>query len=125
VRTGFVNVGRVDDFREGRGKAVDVEGVTVGVYRVEGRWYALKDACPHMGASLCEGQLKGGAVVCHWHGWEFDLERGRPTRQSKKRATTYRVEVRDGQVWVEVPQTEPDPAGDDWIAFDPGKHFKS
>ena len=108
---------------EGQGETFTVGERLVAVFNDGGKYHAIDDVCPHMGASLCEGQLKGGAEVCHWHGWEFDLESGRPTRQSKKRATTYRVEVRDGQVWVELPQTEPDSSDDDWIAFDPGKHF--
>ena len=124
MRDGFVNVGPVDDFREGRGKAVDVEGVTVGIYRVGESWHALKDCCPPMGASLCEGRLNGRAVVCHWHGWEFDLESGLPYRPSKKRATTSPVESRDGAVCVDSPGAETDAAEDEWVAFDPDKHPK-
>ena len=26
------------------------------------------DACPHMGASLAEGRVEGGCIVCPWHG---------------------------------------------------------
>ena len=47
-------------------------------YRVDGRWLVAwrdgpslrvaPDACPHMGASLAEGCVSSGRIVCPWHG---------------------------------------------------------
>lgn len=47
-------------------------------YRIEGRdhvvWRAgttamvAPDACPHLGASLADGRVRDGRVVCPWHG---------------------------------------------------------
>ena len=72
----FVKVGKVDDFREGRGSVVRLDGKKVAVFKIGGRLQAVQDACPHMGASLADGRLEDGRVVCHWHGWSFDLESG-------------------------------------------------
>ena len=49
---GFVEVGRTADFPKNRGRAVDLDGKKVAVIRVEDRWFAIQDSCPHMGASL-------------------------------------------------------------------------
>ena len=122
----WVHVGLVDDFREGRGRAVVVDGVKVGVFKRHGRLYALKDACPHMGASLTDGKLVGNEVTCFWHGWTFDLATGRTRQSSWACAGVYGVDVRDDGVWLLPPKPEemPAPEEDDWVPFDPDRHLK-
>lgn len=54
-------------------------------YRIAGRelviWRAgaelrvAPDACPHMGASLAEGSVRDGLLVCPWHGLELGAGR--------------------------------------------------
>jgi nitrite reductase/ring-hydroxylating ferredoxin subunit len=71
---------------------VDVGGKSIGVFNVDGEYFALKNVCPHQLAPLCEGQVSGtvvsdgagdyakvrdGEIIrCPWHGWEFDLKTG-------------------------------------------------
>ena len=61
----FVEVGRLQEFPEGRGRAVAVDGVLVAVFRLGETVYALRDACPHMGASLADGKIHDLKVSCH------------------------------------------------------------
>ena len=42
----------------------------------EGRLVAHPLVCPHKGASLANATLDGGAVVCPWHGYRFDVKTG-------------------------------------------------
>jgi nitrite reductase (NADH) small subunit/3-phenylpropionate/trans-cinnamate dioxygenase ferredoxin subunit len=102
----YVKVGRVEDFREGRGAVVRVEGKRVAVFKVGDQLHAMQDNCPHMGASLADGRLQEGRVVCHWHGWTFDLVSGQGDRQSKKWlcAKVYALKVEGGDVYVERPE---------------------
>lgn len=45
------------------------------VYRTTaGQVVVLDDRCPHRGASLACGQVKGNAIACPYHGWQFDLD---------------------------------------------------
>lgn len=44
--------------------------------KVGGMYFAIEDACPHSGASLCEGSLEGERVVCADHDWVIDLRTG-------------------------------------------------
>jgi isorenieratene synthase len=48
-----------------------VAGRDLVFWRCEGRLVAAPDACPHMGASLAEGRVRNGRVVCPWHGLEL------------------------------------------------------
>ncbi len=83
---------RVADLPPGERLLVDVEGLSIGVFNVDGEFHALANVCPHQLAPLCEGLLTGlsvaegpgeygwerdGEIVrCPWHGWEFDVTTG-------------------------------------------------
>jgi nitrite reductase/ring-hydroxylating ferredoxin subunit len=85
-------VARAADLGEGGRLIVDVAGRSIGIFRVAGRLYGLRNRCPHAGGELCRGRLLGRLsspapgryehdlgrplVRCPWHGWEFDLETG-------------------------------------------------
>ncbi len=43
---------------------------------VDGLPRAIEDACNHAGASLSEGERRGGRVACPMHGYIFDLTSG-------------------------------------------------
>ena len=104
-------VSRVSDIPEGGRVIVDLQGRQVGIFRVNGRFYALLNRCPHRGAELCRGSVVGrldapkpGEIVfskgrpsiqCPWHGWEYDLETGSSYFKSKARAYTVAIEHGD------------------------------
>lgn len=46
-----------------------VEGVELVVWRTaDGSAAAGPNACPHLGAPLCSGEVMHGKIVCRWHG---------------------------------------------------------
>jgi nitrite reductase/ring-hydroxylating ferredoxin subunit len=85
-------VGRADDIPPGSRKIVRVAGRSIGVFNVDGEYFAIRNRCPHQGAPLCEGKLWGALaadtpgnfqyesrkeiLTCIWHGWEFSLRTG-------------------------------------------------
>jgi phenylpropionate dioxygenase-like ring-hydroxylating dioxygenase large terminal subunit len=48
-----------------------VLGVDVVLWRTASGWHAALDQCPHRGAALSNGCVKGEALHCPYHGWEF------------------------------------------------------
>jgi nitrite reductase/ring-hydroxylating ferredoxin subunit len=88
---GYV-VASVGEIPPGGRKIVEVAGRSIGVFNVGGRFYALRNRCPHQGGPLCQGRLSGVVVAsrageyeyvrdgevlrCPWHGWEFDVKTG-------------------------------------------------
>ena len=112
-------VARLDDFPYGDRRIVRVDGRSIGVINVGGRFYALRNSCPHHGAPLCEGVVKGTMadtpvheyayirhnefITCPWHGYEFELATGRSIVDPQKtRVRTYEVAVEDGDVVLYV-----------------------
>lgn len=131
---GFFDAGPMEGFRRGKGKVVKIDHVDVAVFNLERGWFAIKDACPHMGASLADGRLEEGRIVCRWHDWSFDLATGEGDSQRRACARVYELKINDGHIWLKPP-TGPDPDGgpggaaddsdeDDWMRADPDSWFK-
>ena len=72
----FQTVAKVGEIPEGQGRSFAVNGTMVGVFLSQGRYLAINDFCPHMGASLAEGHVEDDAVMCPWHAWRFSLKDG-------------------------------------------------
>lgn len=65
--------------RELRGRPIALErlGERFVFWRIrDGSAHASKDRCPHLGASLACGQLRGDHLICPFHGFEFDRSGG-------------------------------------------------
>lgn len=125
-------VGRADLWVEGRGRAVECGGVTVAVFRHKGRWIALDDKCPHMGASLAAGFVAGDEVQCSWHEWRYSIETGQCPLRPWAKVRVWEVKVEGGEVWLRAPEPEspPEPPRKEhedepeWLSWDPARYFK-
>jgi nitrite reductase/ring-hydroxylating ferredoxin subunit len=72
----FVTVAKVSEIPPGTGRTVDVQGVWIALFNVNGSFYAVDNTCPHSGGPLGEGHLDGDIVECPWHGWQFNVRTG-------------------------------------------------
>jgi nitrite reductase/ring-hydroxylating ferredoxin subunit len=112
-------VARMSELPPGQRRIVEAEGRSIGVFNVHGRFYALRNSCPHQAAPLCQGAIKGMAMPgkpgeyawaregeilrCPWHGWEFDITTGRSVfNPHKTRVKTYEVTVEADDESVET-----------------------
>jgi nitrite reductase/ring-hydroxylating ferredoxin subunit len=99
----FRKVAQLSEIPEGRGHCVRVGELEVGLFRVEGRIYAMENRCPHADAPLHEGELCGAIVVCPGHGWEFDVRTGwKPEHADGWPIPCFAVRVEDGSVWIDT-----------------------
>ncbi|HKO26098.1 MAG TPA: Rieske 2Fe-2S domain-containing protein [Solirubrobacteraceae bacterium] len=125
-----VVVGKVSDFENGDRKIVDVNGKSIGVFRIDDRFYALRNRCPHQFGPLCVGELAPRAVsdgpgdvrmdsgppllACPWHGWEYDIATGQsfmgPGRGNMA-ALAYDVSVLPGSEVAEMEKSQARPDG--------------
>jgi pyruvate oxidase len=97
-------VAEVDGLDEGRVRAVTVDRRTLALCRVGDRFGALDNRCPHQGGPLGEGSIENGWLRCPWHGYDYDPITGRPPEGLVDSVVSYPVELRDGGVYVELPQ---------------------
>ena len=59
---------------------VEVSGHQIALFDVEGTYYAIDDTCTHKGGPLSEGTLSSAALICPWHGAQFDVRSGKVLR---------------------------------------------
>jgi nitrite reductase (NADH) small subunit len=101
---GRYQLGPVDQIPHGEGRAFDLGGRRVAVFRSrDGRVFASQAECPHRKGPLVDGLVGAGTVVCPLHEWRFDLETG-ATQNGSCPIEVYRVSLgADGSVTVELP----------------------
>ena len=98
----FVRVASVDEVPEGKPKAVKVDGKSVALFFHEDAYYATDNQCPHMGYPLVRGRVRNGVLTCDWHGWSYDMRGGGCFTGGCDDIEAYPVEVRNGDIWVDV-----------------------
>ena len=96
---GFVKVAESKDIEPSSMKAVDVAGEKVCIINIEGNYYAIGNVCTHVGGPLDEGTLEGYEVECPWHGSQFDVRTGEPTKPPARQAVSkYQVKIQDNSI---------------------------
>ncbi len=108
------------DFRDGVPRRVELDGRALVVVRRGAEFFAIRDGCPHSGASLSRGcvigvprqalpgeepgyEREGEVITCPWHGWSFDLRTGCSlAKPDKVRVKAFRVMEQAGRVLVET-----------------------
>jgi len=106
----------------GSRRRVEVGGRGVAVFNVAGRYFAVRDICPHQGAPLSGGQVvhsvaadgpgcyrwdpASAFIRCPWHGWEYDLATGQ-SWSGPSRVRTFPVSIEAGGELACIPQLPP------------------
>jgi len=114
----LVEVAKISDLSDGAMKEVAVGGQEILLTKVQGRFHAIANRCPHMGAKLSQGRLDGSVITCPRHGSQFDVIDGHvvewtaelPSVVSKlgkafkhpRPAITYRTKVEEDKIFVEI-----------------------
>ncbi|KQN64618.1 Rieske 2Fe-2S domain-containing protein [Erwinia sp. E602] len=81
--------------------AGNVSGKEIGIYQVEGEFYAMEDICPHAWALLSQGFVEDGKVECPLHEAVFDIKTGRCLREPGGRdLQIYPLRVVDNQIQI-------------------------
>jgi 3-phenylpropionate/trans-cinnamate dioxygenase ferredoxin subunit len=101
----WTSVARAAEFKAGQVKTVEVDGVMVAVFNLDGDFIAIEDVCPHDGSEIGSGCVKNGVLECPHHGATFDLRSGavltppayEPLEMMELRVEDGVVEVRDAR----------------------------
>ena len=98
----FVPVLSVQELPEQGFKAVQVQGRSILVGRLNHQLFAWVDRCPHAGAPLRIGKLRGEELTCAWHGWTFNLLTGQAVPDPAFQLTSVPVKIDGSQVFVSI-----------------------
>ena len=91
-------------------KQIELWNQKIVLYRdAAGKVVALKDQCPHRGATLSLGKVEDGCIQCPYHGWKFQTDgtcnkipANPPNSTVPKRArvASYPAQEKYGFVWL-------------------------
>ncbi len=68
----------VDDVDEEDVIGVEVDGICVAVYNINGEFFATSDICTHEQALISEGFVIGEVIECPLHQGRFHIQTGEP-----------------------------------------------
>ncbi len=111
-------IAQAADIPPGERKVVTIGKREIGVFNVDGKFYALRNICPHRGAPLCHGRVRplmtapdvyqvesereGEILKCPWHQWEFDIQTGQALYDEMLRVKTYEARQEGDAIVVYV-----------------------
>ncbi len=111
-------VATVDQVPAGKHIIVHVRGREIGLFNIDGKYYALPNACFHQNGPLCRGAIsgtvvvnaktewkrtwamQGEVVVCPWHSLEFHVPTGQCLAYPKRKLPTWPVKAEGDQITV-------------------------
>ena len=89
-----INLGPLERIPRGEGRAFDVPGGQIAVFRTrDDEIHATEAFCPHRQGPLADGFVGGGRVVCPLHAFHFDLGTGAAVGHGCRSLVTYAVRV--------------------------------
>ena len=97
-----VRLAAVGEVGPGEARAVEVQGHTVALFNVDGRFYAIDNTCSHRGGPLAEGEMDGNVVSCPWHAWRWDVTTGANVNNPAVKVACFPVTVEDGAIFAEL-----------------------
>ena len=110
-----IRIGTVHQVPVGSCLQVEIGNRSFGIFRVDDAFKAVLNHCPHQGAPICRGALRGTTLpsppgtfrwgceneilVCPWHGWEFSLQSG-ACLTDRRRLAFFPVEVEGDELFL-------------------------
>ena len=95
--------GTTGDVSEDMPLTVKAGDKDVGVYLLDGQYYAIEDICPHAYALLSQGFVMDGEIECPLHAARFNIVTGKCTAGPGGRdLKVYPLRVEDDRILVNV-----------------------
>ena len=99
----WYKVASVGDIKPNSAIQVLVDEKFLAIFHVDGKYFAIDDACSHVGGNLSEGSLEGNIVTCPWHGATFDITCGKALSEpAETDVGSYKLKIEGVDILVEV-----------------------
>ena len=117
------DAGSIAEYVEGDRKVLVCGDVEVGVFLIDGQFYAWRNHCWHRGGPVCQGRILKRVIepvdatgkvrsqqfdanethiVCPRHGYEFNIKTGRHPGNAAARLRKVEIKFRDGNLYVSL-----------------------
>ena len=118
-----IAVAKITDFDDPGRKVFDVAGTEVGVFKLDGEFYAWENRCPHYDGPACQGRIVAETteavnddktsrgrefskaemnVTCPWHGMEFSIRTGRHPTNKEIRLRSVPLRIENDDIYLSI-----------------------
>ena len=98
----LMRAAKTDEIPVGAVREFQVDGKTLAIANVDGKFFAINNTCLHRGGPLGQGELSGKIVTCPWHGWEYDVTTGKLASNPSVGVQCYPLQIRGEDIWVDA-----------------------
>ncbi len=100
----FIKIANTTELPVGSSAIIEIEGRTIAIFNVNGRYFALDNTCAHRGGPLGEGFVdrRNLTVQCPWHGWVYSLSTGASPIDPTAKVETFEVTVEGEDVKISL-----------------------
>ena len=97
----FAKVASLTELPVGGRKLVEIDGVRIAIFNLDGELHAIEDVCTHDGGDLAGGTLDGDQIICPRHGARFCVRTGEAlTAPAYESTAKFPVRVENGEIQV-------------------------
>ncbi len=107
MEANWIHAASLEELRGKDRLVVRTAGRQIAIFETPDGVFACNNRCPHEGYPLREGSLEACQLTCNWHNWKFDLRNGE-NLTGGDRLRTYPVELRQGEIWIDLADPPPD-----------------
>jgi 3-phenylpropionate/trans-cinnamate dioxygenase ferredoxin subunit len=98
--TEYIKVANTTDLNPGEKILVEYDDDDVGLFNIEGEFYAISDVCTHDNGPLVEGKLDGDCIICPRHGARFNVKTGAQTMPAFSPVPLYDVKIEGNDIFI-------------------------
>ena len=100
---GYVKVASVTDIPEGKIKEFEVNGESIIIINLNGKFYAYRNECSHMELELTDSEIEGNILTCPWHGAKFNIETGEAVQlPASEPLEKYELKIEDDSIFIKI-----------------------
>jgi nitrite reductase/ring-hydroxylating ferredoxin subunit len=117
------SAGKVTDYVDGDRRVVDCAESEVGIFKIDGEFFAWHNRCAHRAGPVCQGRIMKRVIepvaddrtirsqeydqsetniVCPWHGYEYNIKTGCHQGNNRIRLRKAEMTIRDGEIYVRI-----------------------
>jgi 3-phenylpropionate/trans-cinnamate dioxygenase ferredoxin subunit len=111
-----LTIATVNELPQGTHKVVNVGGKEMGIFNVNGKFFAVPNTCFHQNGPLCLGAVsgtliadestswkpewtqEGEVIVCPWHSLEFNVTSGQCIAYPQRKLPVVHLRVENGNI---------------------------
>ena len=101
----FLDIAPAGELPEGERLFIEVEGRSIVIFNLAGKFYAIGDVCSHDNGPVGDGEIEEHEIICPRHGARFDIRTGKATSlPAVVDIPSYPVRVEGNMIEIGLPQ---------------------